>query len=317
MKIRINGLLITAALLLAGLLGWGSTQAQTIGQQYFPETGHIVTGEFLNAYYKVPNPLLVYGYPITEAFLDPSSGETVQYFQRARFVLHQDAPPELRVALSPLGSYLYQPGKKLPIPENSQKCRLFPETGFQVCYAFLDFFNANGGVAQFGYPISGFENDNERIVQYFQRARFEWHPEYSSAQSVTLTDLGRRYFDAHGEDKARLFPVASDNLLPAILSLRVSAFPARSVTTLEGIQTVYVIVQDQNLLPVQGAKVKLLVSLPSGEQKEFTLPETSEKGISQQTFAFDSQIQGLVKIEVTASFKDLIQRTITSYRLWW
>jgi hypothetical protein len=316
-KIRINGLLIIAALLLAGLLGWGSTHAQTIGQQYFPETGHIVTGEFLNAYYKVPNPLLVYGYPITEAFLDPSSGLTVQYFQRARFELRQDAPPELRVKLTPLGSYLYEPGTKLPIPENSQKCRLFPETGFQVCYAFLDFFNANGGVAQFGYPISGFEDDNERIVQYFQRARFEWHPEYSSDQSVTLTDLGRRYFDAHGEDKVRLLPIASDNLLPAILNLRLSAFPARSVTTSEGVQTVYVVVQDQNLLPVENAKVKMTVSLPSGEQKEFTLPPTNERGISQQTFAFDSQAYGLVRIEITASFKDLVQRTVTSFRLWW
>lgn len=317
MKIRKIGLLITVAFLLTGFLGWGSTRAQTIGQQYFPETGHIVTGEFLNAYYKVSNPLLVYGYPITEAFLDPSSGETVQYFQRARFELQQDAPPDLRVKLSPLGSYLYEPGKKLPIPENSQKCRLFPETGFQVCYAFLDFFNANGGVAQFGYPISGFENDNERIVQYFQRARFEWHPENPSEQSVTLTDLGRRYFDARGEDKVRLLPVSSNNLLPTILRLQVNAFPAYSVTAPTGQQTVYVIVRDQNLQPVQDAQVRLTVTLPSGNQKVFTLPVTSELGISKQTFAFDSQLQGLVKIEVTASFKDLLQQTTTSFRLWW
>ena len=143
------------------------------------------------------------------------------------------------------------------------------------------------------------------------------YAEYSSDQSVTLTDLGRRYFDAHGEDKVRLLPIASDNLLPAILNLRLSAFPARSVTTSEGVQTVYVVVQDQNLLPVENAKVKMTVSLPSGEQKEFTLPPTNERGISQQTFAFDSQAYGLVRIEITASFKDLVQRTVTSFRLWW
>jgi hypothetical protein len=59
----------------------------------------------------------------------------------------------------------------------------FPETRHTVAYGFRDFWLRHGGVAAFGYPIS--EEFDERdpatgkvfTTQYFERARFEWHPE--------------------------------------------------------------------------------------------------------------------------------------------
>ena len=42
--------------------------AQSTDQQYFDETGHNVSGAFLEFYRQARDPLLVYGYPITEAF---------------------------------------------------------------------------------------------------------------------------------------------------------------------------------------------------------------------------------------------------------
>src|SRR4051794_10348973 len=74
--------------------------------------------------------------------------------------------------------------------------RTFPETGKTVKGKFLDYWNAHGGLAQQGYPIS--EEMQERsdtngkfyTVQYFERAVFELHPEYSPPNDVLLALLG-------------------------------------------------------------------------------------------------------------------------------
>jgi hypothetical protein len=168
--------------------------------------------------------------PITEAFQDQTIGRIVQYFQRARFELYPENPAELKVRISPLGEYLYSPGKPLPLPENFPACQLFSETGFQVCYTFLEFFKANGGAVQFGYPISNFEIQEGRIVQYFQRARLEWRPELPSGERVVISDLGKAYFEVLGENPVRLLPAPVQNNRPqAVLSLQARAFPKLAV----------------------------------------------------------------------------------------
>lgn len=318
MAVKVNSILLAITLALVVSLGRQTVYAQTGGQVYFPQTGHYVKNEFLDAYRRVANPQLVYGYPITEAFQDQMTGRVIQYFQRARFELHTEAPQELRVQLSPLGQYLYKPGAELPTPTNFPACRAFPETGFQVCYAFLDFFNTNGGVAQFGYPISNFEYHDDRIVQYFQRSRLEWHPELSSGQRVTLTDLGTEYFTEHGENPIRLAPFIDNPIPQSILNLRVQAFVKNAVTGSDGTQTVYVIVRDQNLQPVAGAQASLVVQMPSGAEKRYIIqPQTDKLGTTQYAFPFSDNEHGLAKIWVTANFEDLKQQTVTSFRIWW
>lgn len=313
---------LITVLLLAVFPAWTTSLAQAEDQVFFPETGHWVKGEFLETYQRVAEPLLLYGYPITEAFIDRASGRTVQYFQRARLELHPDAIPELRVQLTPLGEYLYTPGQPLPLPDNFPACRLYPQTGFQVCYTFLEFFNAHGGVAQFGYPISNFEYHDERIVQYFQRSRFEWHPERPSGERVTLTDLGRHYFDRTGENPLLLLPVVDNNVLQSILDLKVRAFSARAVTGMEASQTIYVIVQDQNLRPVPGARVELVATLQSENaehtlQARTSLPLTNDQGLTRHTFSFTAPSEGIVKVRVFVTYDDLGKQTITSFRIWW
>ncbi|MFN8485064.1 MAG: glycosyl hydrolase [Anaerolineae bacterium] len=54
------------------------------------------------------------------------------------------------------------------------------ETGYTVSGAWLDFYQANGGLSIFGYPRSSVmvdPLDDRQCVQYFQRAVLEWHPE--------------------------------------------------------------------------------------------------------------------------------------------
>ena len=54
--------------------------------------------------------------------------------------------------------------------------RLFDETGHNLCGGFSEYWEQFGGLAIYGYPISAEFTENGMTVQYFERARFEWHP---------------------------------------------------------------------------------------------------------------------------------------------
>ena len=53
----------------------------------------------------------------------------------------------------------------------------FPETGHSIWDEFRDYWRRFGGLAIFGYPITEARIEDGRKVQYFERARFEYHPE--------------------------------------------------------------------------------------------------------------------------------------------
>ncbi len=327
MKINVRWLVIPITLVLITNLGWKHSKAQVSGvdtgpdnQRYFPETGHWVTGEFLEIYQAAPNPIEIYGYPITEAYQELTRSRIVQYFERARFELVPDNPPELRVQISPLGELLYEPGQSLPKPDHFPACQEFPETGYHVCYAFLDFFTSNRGVTQFGYPISNFEVQDERIVQYFQKARFEWHPELPPGKRVTLSELGREYFKIIGEDPARLkfVPYSGDNLPQLVLSLKVHAFSDNAVLPKDGRQNIYIIVQDQNRQPVSKSEVILTIKLPSGQVDQLFVPGvTNKNGVIKYVYDYSDQPPGVAEVHVKANFEALSEYTVTSFRIWW
>jgi hypothetical protein len=322
MKNQLHRVTLSSALALALLLSvsWTPAVAQTgAAMRYFPETGHWVTGDFLIKYQSIPDAVKIYGYPITEAFQDQTIGRVVQYFQNTRFELYTEYPAELRVRITPLGTYLYKAEKPLPIPDSFPDCRTFPETGFRVCYAFLDFFQEHGGAAELGYPISNFEIQDGRIVQYFQLACLEWHPELPTGERVQLSDLGKTYFDLQAENPTRLLPASVLNNRPqAVLNLQVRAYPLAAVLPQSGEQTIYVIVQDQNLQPISNASVKLTSKLPSGRQQQINVTGSTDKdGILKQVFSYSNEIPGNATVQVQAEFEGLKGNTVTSFRIWW
>ncbi len=75
-------------------------------------------------------------------------------------------------------------------------CRTFPQTGHKVCGKFLDYWTKNGALAQQGYPLSeeftetSALNGKPYVVQYFERAVFEMHPENKPPFDVLLSQLG-------------------------------------------------------------------------------------------------------------------------------
>ncbi|MBX3035683.1 MAG: hypothetical protein KF758_02110 [Anaerolineales bacterium] len=306
-------LLLAITLLTAS---WGIVSAQTPDTKYFSETGHNVTGEFLTFYNSNPNATFLYGYPITEQFIS-KDGKTVQYFQRARFEYVAEKPAGQRVQLTLLGRQTYISAGALNV-DNPFACRLYVETGFSVCFAFLEFFDQYGGVSQFGYPISGFEYHENKLVQYFEKARLEWQPWMLEGQRVVVSDLGRIYFDRLGEDPALLAPASPlDNAPIIVTSLQVRAFAWKAVTLASDNQLFFVIVQDQNGAPVANANCTAVVHWPNGIN-DSTIIATNTTGIGIISLQFQNQPYGsLIYVDVNCSLNSLSGTTTTSFRIWY
>ena len=170
---------------------------------YFPVTGHHVADSFLSTWRRLGG-LATFGYPLTEAMTDPDTGLTVQYFERERFEYHpENAGTEWEVQFALLGSWLaegrtepaFVPIHANPPPAESPSRSYFAPTGHYLAYGFKSYWEKQGGLRIFGYPISeelsevNVDTGQTYTVQYFERARFEYHPEYAGTRSEVL--LGR------------------------------------------------------------------------------------------------------------------------------
>ena len=297
--------------------------AQSTDFIYFSETDHSVRGEFLEKFNSVDDPIKIYGYPISEAIIAPDEspfhGRNVQYFQKAVFEYFSDNDPGHRVQLVPLGTLVAELSKFTPyqpLQPNHPACESFPETGYQVCYAFLTYYRENNGRVIFGNPISDMVLEEQRIVQYFEFARFEWRPEYPSGSRVRLTNLGSLYLNEYDKSDAFSIVKFEPNEALSVEALDLRAFPLHAVMPGNGEQTIFAIVLDQSHKGVSGAQVTLSIKMPD-QQTYIMSGTTNDKGILALTFTQGSQSVGRVEISVEASYSNrLLKYTLTSYRIW-
>jgi hypothetical protein len=178
---------------------------QTEGNcRLFEYTGHQACSIFLR-YWDSHGGLAQQGLPITEPISEVSEtdGKTylVQYFERAVFEYHpENAGTEYEVLLSLLGRFFYSekypggaPGQQ---PNSAPDSILFRETGKRLGGRFLEYWRTHGGLPQQGFPISDeFMEKSDLdgrtyLVQYFERAVFEYHPENAPPNDVLLSQLG-------------------------------------------------------------------------------------------------------------------------------
>ncbi len=79
----------------------------------------------------------------------------------------------------------------------------FQETTYCAENAFLDFWRSNGGLEILGFPISQpFVDNRGLIVQFYERAIMEWHPENGPDYQVLLTRLGAERLGQRAEASA-------------------------------------------------------------------------------------------------------------------
>lgn len=170
---------------------------------YFPETGHHLEDPFLE-FWQTNGGALIFGLPITEVI--DESGMPVQYCEKARLELQPDG----RIMLGLLGSQLFEERGFSP----SDDLHLNPK--------FSLFYENRGGLEIFGYPISPVLEEKGRLVQYFQRSRFEYHPEaldpFYRAQEkkygLTLLALNEVQLADLGEMFAEKAGIALDRVVP-------------------------------------------------------------------------------------------------------
>jgi photosystem II stability/assembly factor-like uncharacterized protein len=184
------------------------------GVAHFPETGHTLRGAFLR-YWQQNGGLERFGYPLTEEFAEVNSEDgrtySVQYFERARFEYHPElAGTPYEVLLGLLGNWVtaerrgeapFQPAG----PDGRPGGVYFPETGHTMAPEFVGYWQRNGGLPIYGYPISepfyevNAADGRSYLVQYFERNRFEYHPELADTRyEVLLGLLGDEYLRAKG-----------------------------------------------------------------------------------------------------------------------
>ncbi|HUP28033.1 MAG TPA: glycosyl hydrolase family 18 protein [Chloroflexia bacterium] len=172
----------------------------TAAKVYFPQTRHSLTGPFLR-YWQQKGGLPIFGYPLTEEFTEIShtNGKRykVQYFERNRFEYHPENKAPNDVQLGLLGVQVtagraFEPASS-PVP--GPDTVFFPQVKHTLSGQFFKHWQDNGGLGQFGYPISEPVMEQSRIdgktytVQYLQRARFELHS-LADPQPNTIVLLG-------------------------------------------------------------------------------------------------------------------------------
>ncbi|OJV91623.1 MAG: hypothetical protein BGO39_20820 [Chloroflexi bacterium 54-19] len=187
---------------------FAAPQAKAEETKFFPETNHTVSGKFYQ-YWQANGGLAVFGFPITDAQneVDPETGKTflTQWFERNRFELHpENAGTKYEVLLGLLGKDLRRealtvdPAFQRTSSQGNNNNLFFIETGHNLNGKFLDYWRSNGGLERFGFPISEAQREVDPetgkvfVMQWFERARFELHPENTTPYDVLLGLLGNQ-----------------------------------------------------------------------------------------------------------------------------
>ncbi len=303
-RARTLRLLHLVALLLALLPFTAQAQA---GGRYYPQTGHVLEAQFVD-FFDRHGGVDILGFPITDGFSDPETARFIQYTENARLEWVTDRPGgSPHAALAPLGEILagsYPPEQQQNL--EGQGCRSFADTPHTTCYAFLEFFEANGGRELFGVPVSGFIIENNRIVQYFQYFRLDWYPEAAGGQQVRVAPLGREHFERQGYDASLLQPSRRrEQTQYRITGLRPSASVQQPSIPPETPQEIYLVVRDQNQQPVDGAAALLIAHLPNRD-RYFLMPQSDSQGVSRMSLLLDGEPSGTqVNLEIWVIHKGL------------
>jgi plastocyanin len=186
----------------------------TLPALYFPITGYGLGGAFLS-YWKNNGSLEVFGYPIDSE--RQSDGKIFQWLERNRLEMHPENSGPYNILLGRLGAEVLE--KKgidwttLPkVSATPEGCRYFAETGHSLCGDFLNYWQSHGlnfdgsgaktyaeSLALFGLPLSEPRMETNSsgdtvITQWFERARFEYHPNNPSQYRVLLGRLGAELY---------------------------------------------------------------------------------------------------------------------------
>ncbi|GAC1386444.1 MAG: hypothetical protein NVSMB42_07000 [Herpetosiphon sp.] len=182
---------------------WGQDR-QRSGLTY-PQTGHTIAAPFID-YWQANGGLAQFGYPITGQVIEPDGetgvGKVVQYFERNRMEYNPaKRGTPFSVQIGRLGDdFLRRKGvnwASLPkVADAPPDCTLFNDTGHRLCPPFKQYWETRGGLPIYGFPLTDAFDEDGHTVQYFERARLEYHPDKAGTPfEIELGLLGRDLFN--------------------------------------------------------------------------------------------------------------------------
>ncbi len=208
----------------------------------FPETNQCLDGR-IQEYWEQNGELPVFGFPITQQTpeVNRDTGQTyeTQWLERNRFELHPENQAPYDVLLGRLGDdRLRQQGRDWQaFPKAASSApHYFAQTGHAIAHEpFWRYWSTHGlefgergvsereSVALFGLPISEPQIETNAsgdtvLIQWFERARFEYHPGNPDPYKVLLGLLGTEMHHATGQ-----LPAPPPTLPPLQLGLELVA----------------------------------------------------------------------------------------------
>ncbi|HOD05254.1 MAG TPA: hypothetical protein PKH92_09445, partial [Anaerolineaceae bacterium] len=201
-------------------------------------------------------------------------------------------------------------------PRSATSCRIINK--FPVCYAFLQFYDANQGPDTLGSPISDAEIRDGRMVQYFEYARLEWQPNNPEGLRVVLTDVGRIYFDLWDKNSEVTQSETANNIPISSLRPQAFAFAQQALIKPNTTQKIYIIVQDQYLQPLPNALATVTIYLPGQNPQTLPVKNTNQSGFAVVEYAVgDLPEKELIQVRVLVSVGGKQVETQTWFRIWW
>lgn len=126
--------------------------------------------------------------------LTANAYSSMPYLRNGTMVWQEGQLQTSEIASSSLEKALPSGSVITPVTANPN-VTFFPETNHTTSFGFKYFWDHSGGLAVFGYPLteefSEANQDDGKVytVQYFERERFEYHPEFKGTPYET--ELGR------------------------------------------------------------------------------------------------------------------------------
>lgn len=278
----------------------------------------IVVGREFEGFYEAYGGAQIFGFPISNPFIDEESGRLVQYFQKLHLEFDRI---EDEVAVRPLGEQ-FAPDEveltpaEVPEPENSRQ-RTFPETGFIVQDEFLVFYEQYGDELVFGPPITPQLDEGGKLVQYFRNAELVWNPNALPEFRVEVAALGSAYLWQFGSQGDTSFGISN---AATILEADVKATIKEPILFAGEEQVLYVsVITPDSLQVVPDATVSVTVRY-AGITTSIILPPTDGQGQTQSVLDLPGVEPGQkvqLEIEAIGAAGTSLGETMLSFKAWW
>jgi hypothetical protein len=202
-------------------------------------------GDRFRAYWEQAGGERIFGNAISPEMIS-ERGRYIQWYERARLEeWPENSDPAYKIQGGRLGvEYTDEMVFPTTQPFVSQEGQMYvTKTNYKIADEFLAFWEQNGGLDIFGYPISGPENEMIQgkltRVQFFERARLEYHPDDLNGDRVKVGVLGTVLY--------RHLDPAKPTIVPPMAAPTFSPPPPTSATTPQPTATI----QAQPTAPAQ------------------------------------------------------------------